>query len=545
MIVTSFIEIISIGLVLPFLGIFTSPEIVFSHSLMQPLVRWLGATNPEQLFLPLTLVFIASALLAGAMRLLLLWATNYLAFNTGADLSIAVYKLTLCQPYSVHTMRNSSKIIDGITAKTNTLIYGAMLPGLNLLSSSVMLIVVMVTLLQIDPAITLMVLLGVVVFYLGSAALVGKRLKFNSQQIAANSVQRIKSLQESLGGIRDILIDGSQDVYCQHYHRTDLDLRRAEAANQFISQSPRFLLETLAMVTIAVLAYIVARQPTGISYAIPVLGAIALGTQRLLPVLHQLYQNWVNFKGNKTSLSDALELLDQPLPMSCQRETVETMAFENCIELKHVGFRYQPDLPWVFRGINLKIEKCSFIGFTGRTGSGKSTLLDILMGLQQPTEGAMYVDGKKIDLLATSAWQLHVAHVPQTVYLSDATIMENIAFGVPKDEIDLEKVKHAAEQAQLASTIAQWRSGYLSRVGEGGIRLSGGQKQRIGIARAFYKNADVIIFDEATNALDSDTEKAVMQAIQGLRGKLTVLMVAHRASSLEKCDAVVNIADAA
>jgi ABC-type multidrug transport system fused ATPase/permease subunit len=213
--------------------------------------------------------------------------------------------------------------------------------------------------------------------------------------------------------------------------------------------------------------------------------------------------------------------------------------------LNNLSFRYAADSsensPWVLKNINLKLTKGARIGFMGVTGRGKSTLLDIIMGLLPPTNGELIIDGQSITNENRRAWQAHIAHVPQNIYLSDSTIEENIAFGIPKDEINYQQVEKAGKQAQIAELIESWPEGYKTFVGERGIRLSGGQRQRIGIARALYKNADVLIFDEATSALDNETENAVMKAIEGLERDLTILIIAHRLNSLKGCDQIVKL----
>jgi ATP-binding cassette subfamily B protein len=291
----------------------------------------------------------------------------------------------------------------------------------------------------------------------------------------------------------------------------------------------------------AFLAYSLALSESGIAGAIPVLGALALGAQRLLPVLQQGYASWSSIVGSQSSLADALDLLEQQMPDVSVHTANHALAFNRQIELKDVSFRYRDDAPWVLHDINLVIKKGSRVGFVGTTGSGKSTLLDIVMGLLYPTQGCMLVDGQVVDVNNMRGWQQHIAHVPQSIYLSDASVAENIAFGIPKDNIDYARVKVAAEQAQIADVIEGLAKDYNTLVGERGVRLSGGQRQRIGIARALYKQASVIIFDEATSALDNETEQAVMESIEKLSKELTVLIIAHRLSTLEKCDIVIRL----
>ena len=541
MVVASISEVISVGAVLPFLGILTAPEQVYQHALMQPLIKYLEISGPDQLILPLTIVFIIAALFAGIIRLTLLYVTTRLSYATGADISINIYRRTLYQEYAVHVARNSSEVINGIINKTNTVISSILTPILMLMSSIILLIGIMGVLFFIDISIALTALLGFGFLYWMVIYYTRKQLKENSQCIANQSTMMIKSLQEGMGGIRDVLIDGTQQFYCQLYRNADLPLRRASGDNQFISGSPRYAMEAIGMVLIAILAYFMTQQQNGIAAAIPVLGALALGAQRLLPVLQQAYSSYSLIKGSKSSFEDVLNLLDQPLPEYADQPLPEPIPFAEEIKLNNLNFRYTEDSPWVLKNVNLSLKKGSRIGFMGVTGSGKSTLLDIIMGLLPATEGGLIIDNHTINTQNRRAWQAHIAHVPQNIYLSDSTIEENIAFGIEKEKIDHQRVKKAAQQAQIAELIEQWKDGYQTFVGERGIRLSGGQRQRIGIARALYKQANVLIFDEATSALDNETEQAVMDAIDDLGEEITILIIAHRLTTLKGCDEIIKL----
>ncbi|MDI1273064.1 ABC transporter ATP-binding protein [Polaromonas sp.] len=543
MILASFAEAVSIGAVLPFLGVLTAPERVFAHPLTQPFIQALGLTEPKQLLLPLTIAFAMGALFSGVIRLVLLWAQIRLGHAVGADFSISIYRRTLYQPYAVHVARNSSEVIAGITNKANIVVHQMVLPALTILSSSLMLFTILVALLAIEPLIAFAAFVGFGVIYALVILVTKKRLMRDGQRISREQNQVVKALQEGLGGIRDVLIDGTQAAYCNIYRSADLPLRRATANVQIISSSPRFAIEALGMVLISALAFSMVGRPGGIANAIPVLGALALGAQRLLPVLQQAYSSWTSMLGAQASLSDALDLLDQPLPAHADAPPVSPLAFRDRITLNQLAFRYTLGTPWVLRGVDLDIPKGSRIGFMGTTGSGKSTLLDLIMGLLHPVAGSLAVDGVNITAQNHRAWQSHIAHVPQAIFLADATIAENIAFGMPLDQIDHARVRQAAQKAQIAQDIDSWSQQYNTVVGERGVRLSGGQRQRIGIARALYKKADVIVFDEATSALDNETELAVMEAIENLGEEITVLIVAHRLTTLQNCTHVVDLSD--
>lgn len=542
MLAVSFAEIISIGAVLPFLTVLTEPDRVFHHPYAQNLIHIADIKTANALILPITVVFTVAALFAGFMRLLLLWASMRLTYAIGADISNDIYRRTLYQPYSVHVSRNSSEIINGITGKTNSSI-GIIMLILNLISSSIMLAFILCALMSVDLSVALAVFGGFGVLYLLTSWITRPLLLKNSKRIAYESTQVIKCLQEGLGGIRDILIGRGQSAYCQAYLDADLPLRRSQSTINFIGASPRFVVEALGMILIAVVAFSLSKQSDGIAQSISILGVMAIGAQRLLPLLQQAYAAWSGIKGGQASLCDTLNLLEQELPDHANKLTLDPIAFQTTINLKNLSFRYGLETPWIFKDLNLTIIKGDRVGFIGSTGSGKSTLLDIVMGLLQPVDGVIEIDGQVITVDNSQAWQLHIAHVPQEIFLADSTVEENIAFGVPRHRIDFNKVRRAAQQAQIAESIESWPMQYQTFVGERGVRLSGGQRQRIGIARALYKQADVIIFDEATSALDTETEQAVMTAIENLDKDLTLLIIAHRITTLKNCTRIIELSD--
>jgi len=541
MLLTSFAEVASIGAILPFLAVLTAPDAIFDHASARWVIELLKLTSADQLLLPLTSIFCLAALVAGAMRLLLLWASTRLSFAIGADLSIDIYRRTLYQSYAIHIERNSSEVINGISSKVNGVTYSTLMSTLTIISSSLMLVAILCALMAVDPIIAMVAIIGFGALYVIIIGMNRRQLLSNSQRIAHESTQVIKALQEGLGGIRDVLIDGTQETYCRIYQAADLPLRRAQGNNAFISNSPRYGVESLGMILIAVLAYTLAQQVDGLAKTIPTLGALALGAQRLLPVLQQGYAAWSSLKGGQASLHDTLLLLNQPLPDHANLPRPQLIPFERCISLEEVSFRYSEDTSWVLRGLNLELKKGERLGIIGVTGAGKSTLIDLVMGLLDPVEGALKIDGQTVAPENRRSWQKHIAHVPQSIYLSDSTIEANIAFGIPDDEIDHQRVKVAAFKAQISELIDMWPEKYQTIVGERGIRLSGGQRQRIGIARALYKQADVIIFDEATSALDNSTEQSVMKTMEDLRDECTMLIVAHRLTTLSNCTKIVEL----
>lgn len=542
MLVVSILEVFSIGAVLPFLGVLTSPEYVYGHPAAQSLVAMFGIREAIDLLLPMTVVFVIAALAAGASRLLLLWATMRLSYGIGIDLGFNIYRKTLYQPYSIHVARNSSEVIHGISVKAPSVTSEVIQPVLIILSSAFMLSIIVLGLFYFDRTIALAALAGFGCIYALVIGVTRRRLLRDSQVIATEGVKLIRVLQEGLGAIRDILIDGSQDTYCRVYQDANTALCHAQARLRFFGQSPRFVLEALGMLLIAVLAYNLAIRENGLATALPILGVLAMSAQRLMPVVQQAYGAWASIQGSKASLQETLVFLEQPIPDNVDGP-VSPLAFEHSIVLRDVRFRYDVSGKWVLNGVDLTIQKGQRVGFIGTTGSGKSTLLDIVMALLEPSSGVLEVDGMPVTATNHRAWQVHLAHVPQSIFLSDGTVESNIALGVAPPDIDSLAVRDAARQARMAEVIESMPMQYQTTVGERGVRLSGGQRQRIGLARALYKKADVIVLDEATSALDNETEAAVMEEIEGLDKHLTVFIIAHRLTTLKNCSLIVRLID--
>jgi len=538
---SSFAEIISLGAVLPFIAVLSAPESTLSNPLIAKFASSLGVVSANEIALPLTIVFVLAALVAGGLRILLLWASNRLAYAAGADLSMEVYRRTLYQPYHVHITRNSSEVISGVTQKVGNAT-GVLVSILSSASSTVLFAAIMLTLLAIDATIATIAALGFGLSYGFITFLARRQLQINGQRIDRENTLVIKALQEGLGGIRDVILDGTQPFYSSLFGKADEALRKAQGNNSFISQGPRYAIEALGVTLIAILALSLSRADGGVNNALPTLGALALGAQRLLPVLQQLYGNWSNIAGSQATLVNVLELLDQPMPRYTHMPA--PLTFRESIIFEQVGFRHSGNSDWALENIDLVIPKGARIGFVGSTGSGKSTMLDLLMLLLEPTAGKILVDRQEVaNEEQRRAWQRNIAHVPQNIYLADTTLAENIAFGVLPGDIDMERVRNSARQAQIDRFIESRAEGYNALAGERGIRLSGGERQRIGIARALYKRASVLVFDEATSALDNSTEQSLMNAINELDRELTILLIAHRLTTVQNCDHIIELAN--
>ncbi|WP_411870120.1 ABC transporter ATP-binding protein [Vulcanococcus limneticus] len=540
LLVSSLAEMLSLGAVVPFLAVLAEPQRVWGTGKAQWLAGVFGWQSAGELVLPLCLAFGAAALLAGAVRLLTLWASVRLANAIGSDLSIAVYRRTLYQPYAVHLQRNSSDTISAIANQVGAVV--TMLNSLLQLATAGLVSVGLVAvLLWLNPGITLAMAAVVGGGYGLAMGLSRQRLRRIGPAIVADQARVIRSLQEGLGAIRDVILDGSQPMYTRLYGEADRRLRRHQGQGQVLSLAPRYGMEAVGLAAIAIAALVLVAGRAGFLGGLPLLGALALGAQRLLPTLQLIYGSWAGFRQNQPALASVLGYLEQPIAPEDLEPAPPPLPLERELRLEGVSFRYGPELPWVLRDGDLSIRRGERIGIVGETGSGKSTLVDLLMGLLQPTAGRILVDGQALEGERLRRWRATIAHVPQSIFLADGSIAENIAFGVEPSAINWPRLEWAAQQAQIASFIETLDRGYHSAVGERGVRLSGGQRQRIGIARALYREAQLLVLDEATSALDNATEAEVMQAIEGLGSGITVLMIAHRLSTLGACERVVAL----
>ena len=537
------LEIASLGAVVPFIAVLVDPAKSLDYPLVGRLASMVGAERPADLVLPLTVGFGLLALTAGAVRLLVLWATTRLSVLTGADLSFEAYRRTLYQPYRVHADRNSSEVISGVLVKVDSVSQAVLQPIQTLGGSALVVVAVVGVLLAIDPVAAISAMVGLGGCYGAVVAVSRKRLARNGETISTERTRVFRVLQEGLGGIREVLLGGTQRHYLEVYRSADVPLRRARAANLFLGSGPRYVMEALAVTMISALAYVYSRSEGGVAAALPVLGALAIGGQRLIPALQQGYSSWATITGSGALIRDAVALLEQPVEDAHLGPDPEPLGLRSEIRFRDVGFRYSEDGPWVLAGLNLTIPKGARVAIVGATGSGKSTILDLLMGLLEPTTGAIEVDGLELTVARRRAWQRSISHVPQHVFLTDASFAENIALGDHPEAIDMDRVRHAAEQASLLEFIESGPTGFTAEVGERGIRLSGGQRQRIGIARALYRLTDLLVLDEATSALDNVTEREVSAAIDVGTPDLTVLIVAHRLSTVEHCDLIVELVD--
>jgi ATP-binding cassette subfamily B protein len=526
-------ELMTIGASLGFLTLIAAPQRIDAS---RGVMGWFGG-DPVVVA---SMLLVAAAIAAALIRLVLLWLTHRFVMAVGHDMAARIFGRMLRQPYADYVRRSSSEVLSGIE-KVQSVISDILQPAMQGLTAGLIAFLIVVLLFTIDAFAASMATVTVILVYGAMSFVTGRRLRSNSRTLADMGTARIKTVQEGLGGIRDIILDHSQPLFEEKFRRIDARYRRARATTEFITSAPRFVVEAAGIVAIALTALAMSLQPRGIVAAIPILGTLALGMQRLLPLLQHAYAGWTRSTGTLQLLSDVVALMNAPvvLDLPVLPGAAEPL-LQREIRLEGVSYRHA-DGSFSIRDVNLAIRRGSRVGISGPTGAGKSTLLDLLMGLLEPDSGTIGIDGRPLDKASRGQWMAQIAHVPQSIYLADDSIAANIAFGKAAEEIDHGRLDAVIAAAQLVSFIGELPDGHATRVGERGIRLSGGQRQRIGIARALYKQTPILILDEATSALDDATQAQVMTALMAMGENMTIIIVAHRRSTLEGCDQIVHI----
>lgn len=544
MVLGAFAELATISSVLPFLSLLANPGsldgLPWPATELARATKAIGAIPAPALLLGL---FAGFAIIAGLLRLYLSRAIQRFGYQLGADLAVDIQRRILLQPYSFHIERNSAVLLASL-AKVEVLVFEIVLPMTQAMAAAFLSLFIIATLIYIDPFTALVVAAAFSAVYGILSAAARKRLGQNSQVIGRAYDERMKVAQESLTGIRDVIIDNSHAIYLNEFERVNIELGAARANTAYIAGAPRFIIETVGMVMIAVVAVVVSQREGGLAQAVPVLGAVALGAQRLLPLLQQIFVGWSTAAGQQSLLGQLVDLLRLPQSGShCEPKAIPPMPFRRAITIEKVAFRYPSRRTSALRQVSIDIPSGCSLAIVGETGSGKSTLADLLMGLIEPDEGRILIDGEPLNPANRRRWQRNIAHVPQSIFLADMSIAKNIAMGVPGETIDMDRVIEAARLAQLHEFVISLPDSYETVVGERGIRLSGGQRQRLGIARAIYKQVPVLVLDEATSALDEETEAAIIEALHRRgRGGRTMIIIAHRASTIAHCDLVARFA---
>jgi len=541
-VIMAFTELLGIASIAPFMALIGDMSILETNGVFAQLYQLSGLNDPID-FLFYTGVFVLAMLtFSTVVSMFTIWKLSIFGARIGTELADRLYTYYMQQSWQFHASGSSAQLTKQVSTEAARISNGIIQPLVRMNAKLVLALFISVSIVIYEP---LIALLGLSIFslaYFLLYRLVRKKLVSNGQKLSNVSTQRFRLMNEGFGGIKDVLLLNRSHDFIERFYDSGKVFARAQGTNIAISQVPRYFIELIAFGAMISLVLVLIKLHSGnLGEVLPILAVYALAAFKLLPALQQIYASVSTIKGNVAAFEAVKEDLERSFEN--QKTLINTpmptpISLHKSITLKEIEFRYPGKEVAAVDGVNMTIPVNSVIGLVGSSGSGKSTLIDLLLGLLTPQHGSLYVDDIRITANNKRAWQNLLGFVPQSIFLSEGTITENIAFGVPKKNINLEQVNKALTLANLNELVDQLPEGVNTKVGERGVKLSGGQRQRIGIARALYHEAEVLVFDEATSALDGITEKIVMDAIHEFSGKKTIIMIAHRLKTVQKCDLI-------
>jgi len=537
--IMALLEVVGVASIAPFMAVISTPEMIHENSYLSALYTLFNLNSNNEFTILLGVGIIALLLLSNSSQAFITWKITYFTQMLQHRLQVRLLQQYLAQPYSFYLRSNTSELGKNILNEVSSGISGVVLQSMLVLSKAIVTLSIFGLLLFLDPIVAIIATTVLGGAYWTIFRLVKNRLNIIGTQRTKATFKTFKTANEAMSGIKEIKLRNSEKEFINRFIAPSEELAHYAAQNTLISSIPRYLLEVIAFGGIIVITIsIIATQGTDSKTIIPMISLYAMAGYRLMPALQQIYGGVTNIKYNMPAFNILIKDFSRPIGKGAKQVEQPPVVFSKKIEMREVSFSYQKsDLP-VLNKIDLNMEHNTTVGLVGATGSGKTTLVDILLGLLTPETGSIRVDGKEIDKKNLSAWQKNLGYVPQSIYLTDDTVEKNIAFAVSEEEIDSKQVKIAAQMANLDEFIQTLPEKYQTIVGERGVRLSGGQRQRIGIARALYHNPRVLVLDEATSALDGITENAIMDAIHNLSHKKTIIMIAHRLSTVKECDVI-------
>ena len=541
----AFIESAGVISIMPFLAVLSNPEVVESNYYLKRLYDFTDVSNTQNFILYLGFLSLIIVICSTIFKILTQYAVNRFASLQRHYFATRLLKIYLQQNYEFFIQRNSATLVKNILSEVDQLIWTMILPALTLMSYGVVLLSMVGILLLYDPLMAIATAFVLGLFYASIYMLVRKKLTQIGQEFTQANKERYQTCQEALAGIKDVMINNAKQGYIDQFEQSSRVFARHIATRETLGQVPLNVIETVGYGCLIGLAMLLVISGKEVSHILPVLGLYGFAAYRMLPAAQNIYRSISQIKFSEQVLSVLKPefTLEKDKFQNIEKDSTQHLKFENSIRLENISFAYPNRIEHsILNDFSLEIRKKSSLGIVGKSGSGKSTLMDIMLGLLTPQQGKVYIDDVELTADNIMQWRDLVGYVPQSIYLADKTIAENIAFGIATADIDLKRVKFVARQAQIDTFIqSQLPLGYHTLIGERGVMLSGGQRQRIGIARALYKNPQVLFMDEATSALDAETEKAVNEAIQSLNGKMTMVIIAHRESAVANCDQTIAI----
>lgn len=534
----SIVELISIASIAPFIGIlFLEGKFKFSiFEKLSTLDTFEPYFNDFRIY---TIYFISVTILSGLLRIMLTtFSINY-SNRLCAKISLEIYRKSIFQNYKYHISNNTNILISNLTQKTNDLLV-VIQSSVLLITSFFLFLSILIVFILTDIKIAFYSLGYFSLLYFFIVIFTKNKIKANSINIVKNENSLVKTINESFGGIRDVIVNNRQNFYINYFKKKNYRVFQGKALNSIFSQFPRFLLESLGISFVALFVLILDPSTNQLNNILPTLGVIALGSQKLYPVVNQIYNSLVNIFGRKASILQLNEVLI--LKSENKFTNKKKLSFCKSIQLKNIYYKYSKERDHVLKKVNFKINYGEKIGIIGESGAGKSTFLDLLMGLIEAEKGQILCDGIIINSKNRHLWFNNLAHVSQDLFLVDDSIRNNITLGQGSISDD-KKLQKCIEVCDLITLIEELNDGLETIIGERGVKISGGQKQRICLARALYQEKDILILDEATSALDPKSEKIIFTNISKKFKNMTMLIVSHKKYPLKYCDSIYRIKD--
>lgn len=543
MVVMGVIEVTGVGSILPFMSVVSDPSLIESNKYLHRVYFALGFTGYKSFLIALGLFVLVILVINNLTTALVNWLIHKFIWMRNHSISRRLFSNYLHKPYPFFLNRNTADLEKNIMDEVRIVVVGIVRPLLMIIKSIVVVFFIVALLLFIDIklALVMAVVLG------GSYGLLFRgvnRILKNIGITRANANRiRFKIASEALGGIKPVKVFGREEYFINKFSIHSKRMAEVQALKEIISQTPKYAFEVIAFGGILLIIIYLLAKDRDIKTIIPLLSLYAFAGYRLMPALQLIFTGVAEIRYTTPALNelyaDYQNVAEEVTDCGVDGSDARGIALLQKLVLEHMSFRYPGQADWLYRDFSLTIQAHTMVGLAGSTGSGKSTLVDIMLGLLLPEKGQVKVDDITLSPENVRQWQRNIGYVPQDIYLSDDTIAANIGFGIAAENLNMKAVMNAARAANLHDFIvSQLPEGYDSIVGERGIRLSGGQCQRIGIARALYHNPDLLIFDEATSALDTHTEESVMKAINALSGKKTIIMIAHRLTTLRDCNVI-------
>jgi ABC-type bacteriocin/lantibiotic exporter with double-glycine peptidase domain len=537
-IITGFVESARVASIVPLVSVIANPSLVKTNPYLAAGYRWLGIESSNTFVLILGLAVFAIMLGSLALTAVTTWATIRFAAMRNYRLSRDLFKIYINQPYEWFLNHHSGDLGKSILSEVNQVVAGALIPFMLLITGCVTTAFLVLLLIIGDPLLAVIVTLTLGGGYFLIYAVTRKYLtRVGEERVEANR-QRFRISGEAFSGIKDIKVLGLENTFTKRFELPSRRFVTHQATSDIIGQMPQFGFQALAFAIVLVIVWYELTVNQNVSQALPVIALYALAGSRLMPALQKVYQAVSKLRYAKPALEALHRDLTKP-SSALKQDSVESLALKDQIEISAVSYRYPGSATQALQAVSLRIPARTMVGFVGQTGAGKTTLVDLILGLLAPESGEIRVDGQSITVTNRRSWQHAIGYVPQHIFLADDSVAGNIAFGIAPDHIDMAKVEEAARIANLDRFVSgELERGYDTLIGERGIRLSGGQRQRVGIARALYRDPDLLIMDEGTSALDNITERAVMDAVQNLARAKTIILIAHRLTTVKICDRI-------